>query len=242
MAGRKVNPGDLVFVTGGTGFIGGYVVEQLLAKGYRVRVVTRDVSKTERYDYLKKFPQKDGQLEIVGENNYETLLQGCDAVVHLASPYQYTATDPQKEIVEPAIEGVRSVLLACLKIPSIKRVVITSSGGAIFHFPVPDNYVFTDKDWNTTATLQTNAYFLSKKLAEEEAWKIYNDNKSQLDVAVVNPTLVFGPLKNKDLNASQVMLRKFFMGENKTITPGGVGLCDVRDVADAHLIALEETC
>ena len=107
------------------------------------------------------------------------------------------------------------------------------------HFPVPDNYQFTDKDWNTWSSLTNNPYFYSKKVAEEEAWKLANTYKDKFDFVVVNPLLVFGPIQNKALNSSQEMIRKLFMGESKTINPGSVGLCDVRDVADAHIIGLE---
>jgi nucleoside-diphosphate-sugar epimerase len=72
-------------------------------------------------------------------------MEGCDAVIHVASPYIYSAKDPQKEIVDPAVEGAKSVLLAAAKSPSVKRIVFTSSGGAVIHFPGKHSHTNTPK-------------------------------------------------------------------------------------------------
>ncbi len=82
----------------------------------------------------------------------------------------------------------------------MKRVIITSSGGAIFHFPVEPGYTFTEKDWNTTSSLTNGPYFYSKKVAEEAAWKLYEKHKDDIDMVVVNPLYVVGPSKNAILN------------------------------------------
>jgi nucleoside-diphosphate-sugar epimerase len=101
---------ELISSLGAAGFIGSYVVQQLFAKGYKVRAVVRDISKEDRYAILKSFPHKDDQLEFVeGDINnadYVKILEGAHAVLHLASPYLYASPDPQKEIVDPAIKGV----------------------------------------------------------------------------------------------------------------------------------------
>jgi len=179
----------------------------------------------------------EGELS---SGTYEDCIKGCDGVIHLATAYLYSSPDPQKEIVEPAVEGVRSMLQACLKTPSIKRVVITSSGGAILHFPVDPGYMFTDKDWNRWSSLTNNPYFYSKRLAEEAGWDLWNANKDKFDFAVVNPLLVFGPPQTPHLNASQQQFQKILMGETKTLQPSAVGVTDVRDVAQAHVIALTD--
>jgi len=238
-SGQEIKAGDLILVTGGTGFIGGYVIEDLCAKGYRVRVAVRDIGKKDNHEWLNSLQKKEGQIEYV-EANYEKAVKGVAGVIHLASPYLYSAVDPQKEIVDPAIEGVVSMLNACAKESStIKRVVLTSSGGAVFHFPVKPGYVFTKDDWNTSSSLANHPYFLSKKLAEENGWSVWKEHKNLYDFVVVNPLLVFGPLKNTRANASQSMISKYLTGESTTFQPGGVGVCDVRDVSEAHVIALE---
>lgn len=104
-----------------------------------------------------------------------------------------TLQDPEKEIVKPAIELTRAVILAALK-NNVRRVVVTSSGGAIFSFPIPENKVFTAQDWNMQSSLSNNPYFYSKRLAEEEAWKLYQENKEKFELVVVNPVYVLGKL------------------------------------------------
>jgi len=237
--GREIHEGDLICVTGGSGFIGTYLTEQLLAKGYRVRITVRDSSKD--YAHLKALPQKPGQLELfqadIESGKFADAFKGCDGVVHMATPYSYSAADPQKEIVDPAIEGVRSAFHASLA-AGVKRLIVTSSGGAIMHFPVDPGYVFTEKDWNTSATLQTHAYFLSKKLAEEAAWKLYEEHKDKIDMVVVNPLLVFGSARGKP-NASQASMGGILQGNVKQLQKGSIGGVHVQDVATAHVIALE---
>jgi len=237
---KSVNVGDLVCVSGASGFIGTHVVETLLSHGYRVRAVVRDIKKEEGYSHLKKLPQQTGQLEFAsGEfGKFDDAVKGVDAVLHLASPYLYSSPDPQKEIVDPAILGLTSMLEACAKSPSVKRVVITSSGGAVFSFPMTPNKVYGPSDWNTSSSVANGPYFYSKKMAEEAGWNFWKEHKSLFDLVVVNPVLVLGPPHSSNLNASQEMFKKIFLGESKP-NPGGVALTDVRDVAKAHIIALE---
>jgi len=236
-------PGELICVTGASGFIGSHIIKILLQKGYRVRGVVRDLKKEEKYQHLKKFPQKEGQLEFVEADLqaglYGSILQGCDALIHTATPYIYSAPDPQKEIVEPAVKGTVDAIQGCLDSLTVKRVIITSSGGAIFNFPTPSGYTYTPNDWNRTSSLTNNPYFYSKRLAEEAAWDLWNKNKDKIDLVVVNPLYVLGPILNNILNNSINNLKNHMMGEAKLL-PGRVGIVDVRDVARAHVIALEQ--
>lgn len=116
--------------------------------------------------------------------------------------------------------------------------MITSAGGAIFHYPVADGYEFTEKDWNDSNTLTNGPYFYSKRVAEEAAWKIYEQHKSEIDLVVVNPLFVVGATKSKALNTSCQNMKKYIMGEIP-VPPGFVGFVHVKDVAQCHLIALE---
>jgi len=244
MNAQEDNADKLVCVTGASGYIGGHVVKLLLEKGYRVRGVVRNLKNKDKYDFLFKFPQKNGQLEFVEADlqagNYEDCLKGCVGLIHTATPYIYTANDPEKEIVQPAVDGTVSALNAAIK-AGVKRVVVTSSGGAFLGVPVEPNYEFTTKDWNTWSSLQNNPYFYSKRLAEQAAWKIYEENKQSgnFELVVVNPLFVIGPPQTAVLNQSLTTVRNNLMGEAKSINPGRVGWVDVRDVATAHVIAFE---
>ncbi|KAL9650512.1 hypothetical protein ABK040_004731 [Willaertia magna] len=236
---------NLIAVTGASGYIAGHIIKQLLEKGHSVRGIVRDVSNKTKYDYLYQYLNTEDdkkRLEFVQGDKYEEYIkafQGVDAVIHTASPYFYTANDPQKEIIEPAIELTRSVILAAIE-NGVKRVVVTSSGGAIFNFPIPSGKVFTDKDWNTTSSLTNNPYFYSKRLAEEEAWKLYKENSDKIEVVVVNPVYVLGPTLNPFINTSLANVKRFLLGENEVVPPGGIAVVDVRDVATAHVLAVEK--
>ena len=119
---------------------------------------------------------------------------------------------------------------------------MTSSGGAVFHFPVPDGYTFTEADWNTQATLTSNTYFYSKRLAEQALWEAARAQPNGVagppGVVVVNPLYVVGPSLTPKLNSSQTLTKRMLMGEAAP-QPGFVGFVDVRDAADAHILALE---
>jgi len=240
-------PGELICVTGGSGFIASHIIERLLQRGYRVRAVVRDLAKQHKYQHLKNYPHKDGQLEFVAadieDGKYPEVFKGAHAVLHLATPYIYTAPDPQRDIVDPAVKGTEVAFHAAVS-AGVRRLIVTSSGGAVFHFPVEPGYVYTQKDWSNF-TLQTNAYFLSKRLAEQAGWDLYKEHKeknpdSKFEFAVVNPLFVLGPLSSSEINTSLITLKKYLMGEITEPQPGFVGFVDVRDVADAHIVALEK--
>lgn len=100
----------------------------------------------------------------------------------------------------------------------MKRVVVTSSGGAFFSFPIKPGTRFTVDDWNSTSSLTNGPYFLSKKLAEQAAWKWAKENP-EVQVAVVNPVFVQGPLPSANLNSSVTLLRSYLLGTGQIATP-----------------------
>jgi len=238
------NSDKTIAVTGASGYIAGHIIRILLEKGYKVRAVVRDLAKTEKYDFLKKFPQKDGQMEFVAADitdigAYNKIFAGCHGVIHTATPYTYAAADPQKEIVEPAVNGTLHAMNAAID-AKVKRIVVTSSGGAMFHFPVENGYVFSEKDWNSGSSLTINAYFHSKRLAEEAAWNVYrSSDPPKVELAVVNPLFVVGPTQSPILNTSLTTIKKYLTNDVAQAHPGFVGFIDVRDVANAHVIAME---
>ena len=160
-------------VTGANGFIAAHVVAQLLARGERVRATVRNPDKAAELAYLRALPGADSRLELVkadlmSEGAFDDVVQGADFVLHMASPFVIDAKDPQKDLVDPAVSGTTSVLKSCAKSPSVKRVVLTSSMAAITDEPDSD-HTLTEADWNTKSTLERNAYYLSKTLAERAA-------------------------------------------------------------------------
>jgi dihydroflavonol-4-reductase len=158
-------------------------------------------------------------------------------VLHTASPYQIDVGDPQRDLVDPAVNGTLSVLQSCLEDGSVRRVVLTSSGAAITDRA--DGHVNTEADWNTRSSLTRNPYYFSKTLAERAAWDFVDRDGTDLDLVAINPFYVIGPSLGPEMNTSH----RFFTGFTNGGVPAILALewpfVDVRDVARAHVLAME---
>jgi dihydroflavonol-4-reductase len=234
--------GELVFVSGASGFIASRIVEQLLEQGFRVRGSVRDASKKADYAHLAGLPGASERLEIVSADlltphAFDAHVEGATYVMHTASPYILNAKDPQKDLVDPAVLGTRTMLEACAKSASVKRVVLTSSMAAITDEPESD-HVLTESDWNEKSTLTRNAYYLSKTLAERAAWEFVESQKCSWDLVVINPFLVIGPAMTKSINTSNQLFVDMLNGAYPGIMNLTWGFVDVRDVAKAHVQAI----
>ena len=232
-----------VLVTGATGFIASRIIEQLLARGYRVRGTVRSLKNEASLAPLTALPRATERLELVvadlnTEGAFDAPAQDCDFVIHAASPYVLTVTDPQKDLVDPAVEGTRRLLSACAKSPSVSRVVVTSSMAAITDEPSSDHDL-TETDWNTKSTLQRNPYYLSKTLAEKAAWDFMERETPAFSLVVINPFMVIGPSLAPSLNTSNQIFVDILKGAYPGIMQLAWGFTDVRDVADAHVRAIE---
>lgn len=232
----------LTCVTGASGYIGAHIVRVLLAEGYRVRAAVRDPDKARSVDPLLALPGADERLELaqgdlLDPGSYDQAIAGCDAVFHVASPYALTVDDPQRDLVDPAVKGTRSVLSSCIRAHSVNRVVLTSSMAAITD--EPDGRVLTEDDWNTSSSLTRNPYYYSKAQAERAAWDFMASAQPPFDLVVINPFLVIGPSLTPSLNASPAVLRDLLTGGFPGIVDLVWGFVDVRDVALAHVRAME---
>jgi dihydroflavonol-4-reductase len=232
-----------VLVTGASGFIASHIVEQLLAKGHRVRGTVRSLKKEKELASLRGLPGAAERLELVEaellvDGAFDAAAQTCDAVLHTASPYVLDAKDPQKDLVDPAVKGTRNVLTACQKAASVKRVVVTSSMAAITDEPDSD-HVLTEADWNVKSSLERNPYYYSKTLAEKAAWDFVEKEKPAFDLVVINPFLVIGPSHSAGINTSNQLFVDLLNGTYPGVINLTWGFVDVRDVADAHVRAIE---
>lgn len=239
---RSLFMSHTVFVSGATGFIASHTIEQLLAAGHRVRASVRSLKKTADLAFLREMPGAADRLELVEADlmtsgAFDGLVPGCDVVLHMASPYVLDAKDPQRDLVDPAVHGTRTMLEACAKAASVRRVVLTSSMAAITD--EPDGRVLTEADWNEQSTLTRNPYYLSKTLAEREAWAFVERDKPSWDLVAINPFLVIGPSLTKALNTSNKVIADLLNGVYPGIVGITWGIVDVRDVADAHVRAMD---
>lgn len=232
-----------VLVTGASGFIASRIVEQLLARGHRVRGTVRSLAKEKELRPLRSLPSAAERLELVEAElltpgAFDAAVAGVDAVLHTASPYVLDAKDPRRDLVDPAVNGTRNVLGACAKSPSVKRVVVTSSMAAITDEPESD-HVLTEADWNEKSSLDRNPYYYSKTLAERAAWELVETTKPGFDLVVINPFLVIGPSLSPGINTSNQLFVDLLKGTYPGVMNLTWGFVDVRDVADAHVRAIE---
>jgi dihydroflavonol-4-reductase len=231
-----------VLVTGASGFIASHIVSQLLAAGYQVRGTVRDPSATTKHSHLVALPGADERLELVAadlsdRDAFAEAVVGCDYVLHTASPYQLDVGDPQRDLVDPAVNGTLSVLRACHDAGSARRVVLTSSVAAITDRA--DGRVYTEADWNTRSSLTRNPYYYSKTLAEQSAWSFVDRNATGFDLVVINPFTVIGPSLGPEVNTSHGFLTGITNGRVPAILAINWPLVDVRDVAKAHVLGME---
>lgn len=248
----EIDTSKPVLVTGGTGYVAGVLISQLLDKGVTVHTTVRDPSKTQRLQYLQDVADKAGgvikffKADLTTPGSFKEAMKGCYAVFHTASPFIADIKDPIEDLVKPAVEGTKNVLLQANKTPSVKRVVVTSSCAAIYTDAVETS---ADKPleetWNRTATISHVPYSLSKTLAEQVAWTIAG-SQIQWRLCTVNPHAVFGPGLKYHESSESFKLVKSFGSNDPNMALGapdlGLGCVDVRDVAAAHIAAayLEE--
>jgi dihydroflavonol-4-reductase len=229
-----------VLVTGATGFIAAHTIADLLAQGYEVRGTVRSRANALREAALARLPGAE-RLELVEADlldaaSFEAPARGCDAVLHMASPYAINVKDPQRDLVDPAVKGTQAVLAAAAK-AGVRRVVLTSSVAAITD--EPPAHALTEADWNEKSSLTRNPYYFSKTLAERAAWRFMDEDKPGFDLVVINPFVVVGPSYTRALNESNKMLADLTKGVYPGVLALTWGFVDVRDVARAHVLALE---
>nr|KJB40934.1 hypothetical protein B456_007G083400 [Gossypium raimondii] len=204
----------VVCVTGASGYVASWLVKLLLQRGYTVKATVRDPSDPKKTQHLLALDGAKERLhllkaELLEEGCFDSIVDGCHGVFHTASPVIFSATDPQAELIDPAIKGTLNVLKSCAKVPSIKRVVITASIVSVVYNGKPlTSDVVVDETWFSDSRFcEKNKlwYMASKTLAEEAAWRFAEEKK--MDLVVLNPGFVVGPLLQPSLNyTSEVVL------------------------------------
>ncbi|KAL0927837.1 hypothetical protein M5K25_002052 [Dendrobium thyrsiflorum] len=242
---RMSGGGKLVCVTGASGFIASWLVKLLLHRGYTVKASVRDPADPRKTEHLRSLEGASERLHLfkanlLDEGSFDAEIAGCDGVFHTASPFYHSVTDPQAELIDPALKGTLNVLNSCAKSSTVKRVVITSSMAAVAFNERPRNPdVIVDETWfsNPDFCKENKAwYVLSKTLAEEAAWKFAKEHA--IDIVTINPAMVIGPLLQPTLNTSNEAILKLINGSS-TFPNITFGWVDVKDVSEAHILAYE---
>lgn len=199
---------SVVLVTGGSGFIGSHCILQLLGAGHAVRTTVRHLKReAEVRALLKQGGAEPGEglsffaAELENDAGWAEAVQGCDYVLHVASPLPPHVPKNADELIVPAREGTLRVLRAA-RDAGVKRVVVTSSFTAIGYGHAPQKTMFNETSWTDPNAAGVLPYAKSKTLAERAAWDFVARDGSALELAVVNPVMVFGPVLGPDYSAS----------------------------------------
>jgi len=238
-----------ILVTGASGYIASWITKYLLEAGHTVHATVRDPNKAASVKHLLAAANNvPGKLklfkaDLLTPGSYDEAMQGCDVVIHTASPFILEGyTDAHEALVKPAVEGTRNVLNAAKQCDSVTRVVLTSSVSAMYgdniEIKKKANGKFDESDWNTTSTVHHNPYQFSKTEAERLAWDMQKA-QTRWDLVVINPAMVMGPaLTTGSQSGSIDTLMQLGDGRLKSGVPDlYIGIVDVRDVAQAHIAA-----
>src|SRR3569833_1188666 len=235
---------SVVLVTGGSGFIASRTILRLLAAGYRVRTTVRNLSREGevRATLRNGGAEPADQLSIVAaelmsDAGWPAAVSGCEYVLHIASPFPSQVPKDENELIVPAREGTLRVLKAS-RDAGVKRVVLTSSFAAIGYGHAQREAPFTEKDWTNPDGADVMPYSKSKTLAERAAWDFVGREGAGLELAVVNPVGVFGPVLGPDYATSIMLIEKMLNGVLPGVPRMCFGIVDVRDVSDLHLRAM----
>ena len=231
---------DAVLVSGGSGYIAGYVIRQLVAEGWMVRTTIRSLA---REDGVRKLLAVDNSrlkffaADLVNEAGWAEAMAGCSHVAHVASPFPSHAVKDPNDLIIPAREGALRALRVA-KAAGVKRLVMTSSIAAIGYGRPRGRYTFTEADWTDLNAPGSSPYVQSKTIAERAARDWVAAEGGGIEYCTVNPAAVLGPVWSGDFSTSIAVVKKLLDGALPGCPDIGFGIVDVRDVADMHVRAL----
>jgi len=236
-----------VLVTGGTGFLGGWCVAELLRRGHDVRTTVRNVA---REPAVRATVERAGidagdRLTVVAadlgaDDGWAEAVAGCSHVLHVASPFPPEQPKDPDELIVPAREGALRVIEASLA-AGVQRIVMTSSVAAVRHGrPASEDKPYNEEDWTDGNDTRRTPYVRSKALAERAAWDHVRAAGAEDRLATVQPGAIIGPVLNDDHSFSLQAVQRLLDGGMPAIPRLGFTFVDVRDVADLHIRAMTD--
>src|ERR1700676_968589 len=206
-----------VLVAGGPGFIASHAILQLLAAGHHVRTTVRSLKREGDVRKMLKVggAERSDRLSFIAadleyDEGWPEAVAGCEYVLHVASPFPANVPKHEDELIVPARDGALRVLRAS-RDAGVKRVVLTSSFAAIGYGHKPQKTPFNETNW-TDPNGDLAAYVKSKTLAERAAWNFIAKEGGGLELSVVNPVAVFGPVLGPDFSPTILLLRRLMDG------------------------------
>jgi nucleoside-diphosphate-sugar epimerase len=235
-----------ILVTGGSGFIGSHCILQLLSAGHQVRTTVRSLKReADVRAMLKEGGADPGNrlsffaADLENDAVWPQAVAGCEYVLHVASPFPASIPKREDELIVPAREGALRVLRAS-RDAGVKRVVLTSSFAAIGYGQKPQIAPFNETNWTDPNGDDVLPYVKSKTLAERAAWDFIASEGGSLELSVVNPVGVFGPVLGPDYSTSILIVQRMMDGAVPGCPRISFGVVDVRDVADLHIRAMTQ--
>lgn len=232
-----------VLVTGGSGFIGGWTVIGLLQQGYTVRTTVRSLGREAGVRAALGTVVDPGDrlsfhaADLMADAGWDAACEGCDYVLHVASPLGVAEPKDPNVLITPAREGARRAISAAIR-AGVKRVVQTSSVAATSPDRGGADSLSDETRWTDLTKSGVSAYSQSKTLAERAAWDLIAASDGKTSFATVNPALVLGPVLSKDFSESVQVVERLVTGRVPGLPRLGFNIVDVRDVADLHIRAM----
>ena len=232
-----------VLVTGGSGYIGSWCIVRLLQEGYHVRATVRDLSRESSVRAAIGKVVDPGnrlsfhQADLTSDTGWDAAAEGCEFVLHVASPLGVIEPKDPEVLIKPAREGAKRAIHAAIK-AGARRVVMTSSVSATSGNARAEDSVSDETVWTDLKQSGLSAYTQSKTLAERAAWDLIAASGGSTTLATVNPTLVLGPVMGRDFSDSIQVIQRLLSGKVPGLPRLGFNFVDVRDVADLHLRAM----
>lgn len=235
---------QIVLVSGGSGFIAGHCIAQLLEQGFHVTTTVRSLDREPavRASLAEAGVDAGDSLRFVAadltkDEGWAEAAAGATFVLHVASPFPLEIPDHEDDLIIPARDGALRVLRAA-RDAGVQRVVLTSSFAAVGYGHPRTSRLFTEEDWTDINGPGVTPYVKSKTLAEQAAWRFVEDEGGGLELATINPVGVFGPVLGKDFASSVEIVRRIVDGALPGYPNLSLQAVDVRDVASAHLLAM----
>ena len=228
-----------VFLTGASGFIAKHILRELLEQGYEVRASIRfDKRKAELQGLFPDAKIEFATLDLTKDEGWQDALQGCDVLIHTASPFPLTEPKDPQDLIRPAVDGTLRAMRAA-KDAGIKRVILTSSCAAIYkQADKPKMQPSDETYWTTPDDQSVGAYEASKTLAEKAAWDFVAENPD-IALTTINPGAVFGPPMDARYGSSLELVEQLMTGKVPMAPPMNMVAVDVRDVARMHVAAID---
>ncbi len=235
-----------MLVTGGSGFLGSHCILQLLERGYRVRTSLRSLAREGEVRAMLEASGADpGErlsfvaADLSSDAHWSEAVAGCDFVLHVASPLPSGRPRHADELIVPARDGALRLLRAA-RDAGVRRVVLTSSYVAAAYGREPTDRPLSEECWTDPERSGVSAYAKSKTLAERAAWDFMAREGGELELSVVNPVVILGPVLGPDYSTSILIVKRLMEGSIPGCPRLSLGLVDVRDVADLQLRAMTD--